>query len=185
MKITQAIFIYFNWICFDRNYIIRRRTMAAKIPYYVSRDFSANLKHYYKSSLGKLEKDVKNEYKTKLAQACNREKKQSKSFWIAKPSIFLKIKQVVTYAITQLFAEKFYLKAAENSFKVYIKQQLYEQAELMKTPSCVKLEWLNETLNQSNSYIVNIFYSVVKYLHSWILVGYHWNQWFRILYVIW
>lgn len=53
--------------------------MAAKIPYYVSRDFFADLQHYYQGSLGKLEKDVKNEFQTKLTNACNRERKMSKS----------------------------------------------------------------------------------------------------------
>lgn len=54
--------------------------MGAKIPYYVTRHFTTDLEHYYQGSLGKLEKEVKNEYKNKLASACNREKEQSKSF---------------------------------------------------------------------------------------------------------
>lgn len=54
--------------------------MAAKLPYYVGRDFFTDLKYYYQGSLGKLEKDVKNEYLRKLTNACNREKSLSKCF---------------------------------------------------------------------------------------------------------
>lgn len=58
--------------------MIRRRTMAGKIPYYVTKDFSFELQNYYNGSLGDLEREVKNAYKTKLERACKREQKYSK-----------------------------------------------------------------------------------------------------------
>lgn len=60
-------------MCLGRKFVIRRRTMAGKIPYYVTTDFSAKLQKHYNGSLGDLEKDVKNAYKTKLERACKRE----------------------------------------------------------------------------------------------------------------
>lgn len=51
--------------------------MAGKIPYYVTKDFSAELQKYNNGLLGDLEKDVKNAYKSKLKRACKHEKKYS------------------------------------------------------------------------------------------------------------
>lgn len=53
--------------------------MAGKIPYYVSKDFSTDLKKYYDGSLGGVEKDIENSYKTKLMRTCKREKEFSKN----------------------------------------------------------------------------------------------------------
>lgn len=61
----------------DRKFPFRKRTMAGKIPYYVTKDFSAELQKYYNGSLGDLEKDIKYAYKRKLKRACEREKEYS------------------------------------------------------------------------------------------------------------
>ncbi|XP_055303316.1 dnaJ homolog subfamily B member 12-like [Sitodiplosis mosellana] len=65
----------------EKTHLIRRRTVAAKIPYYVTKHFSEELQYYYDGSLRKLELEVKNEYKTKLTHACNKEKKL-KEYWL-------------------------------------------------------------------------------------------------------
>lgn len=72
MILNQRLFVYF-----DRKFSIRRRTMAGKIPYYVTKDFTAEIQKYYSGSLGDVEKDVKTEYKMKLERACQREKSYS------------------------------------------------------------------------------------------------------------
>lgn len=78
MYISQVIIIPF--FSSGRKYAIRKRTTAGKIPYYVTRDFSAELDDHYGGLLIKLEKDVKKEFKIKLIDACDLEKRHSKSF---------------------------------------------------------------------------------------------------------
>lgn len=72
--IFSRIFHILNWI-FCRNYRIRRRTLAGKIPYYVSENYAAELRDFYQGSLARLEREVK------LAYACKREEEESEFFF--------------------------------------------------------------------------------------------------------
>lgn len=66
------------WILFsDSKFPIRKRTMAGKIPYYVTKNFKVELQDYYNGSLGNIEKEIKNAYKMKLKRACKRENEYS------------------------------------------------------------------------------------------------------------
>lgn len=61
---------------FNRLYVIKRRTLSGKIPYYVTRDFKADVRDKYQGSMKELEVDVKTSYQKHLTEACNRERKQ-------------------------------------------------------------------------------------------------------------
>ncbi|XP_031617179.1 dnaJ homolog subfamily B member 14-like isoform X2 [Contarinia nasturtii] len=119
----------------NSKYVIPKRTMSQKIPYYVTKNFQAEFNVHYNGHRKNLEIDVKNEYKTKLEIDCNRELRQ-KEYWL------------------EMVRSSKDFKEAESMNKV---------AQSIETLSCQKLQSLFDSSHKSSLFSY-IFKSLTKYL---------------------
>lgn len=127
--------------------------MAAKIPYYVTKNYATDFRDYYQGSLAQLEVEVK------LAYACRREDQERKYLF----------NMVNIESITETprsFIGKSELEKAENSPHRNSPNwhDWYLRAKSMETPSCAKLELLIKNDHFSN--IPNYFHIIAKFLFS-------------------
>lgn len=154
------------FLCLGRKFVIRRRTIAGKIPYYVTKDFGAKLQKHYNGLVGDLEKDVKNAYKTKLERACKRERDYSMYFDSCLHLNERSFDHDMNMAFIDLFTEQSVLDEALNSPSHQYWYERVERAKALQTPSCKKLQFLGDILYQRNiwEHHLTIFMKFLRYI---------------------